>query len=327
MVYNENTLEEYRKLLKTWLAVRKARLEKSPASVRMEEEIESREGIADYIQTAPFRVADSPGAEKRPELETLDPFFERYRNFVMLRVNILNYPLSWSPTDPADGLAQARARGALLAFVAMPVMPRWTETYFPPGGEPPRSWRELLEPALYKEAPPDRAAEAKLLEETKQKEGFDRLSQVIQGAMDEKAAAPASAGEGAPALSLNLTGRKVLAWEASPNWSWVGPGRVEVAGPLLLRFEGGELRLGGDARALFVAGQGSGGVEEVRLELPPAEKKMTCEGKGIDWPAGRKTLSLHGDGSLRAGPVELTFQGAAVDLAAAGGSLSWPAGK
>jgi hypothetical protein len=328
LVFNEHTQDQYRKLLMTWLAVRKLRFQQNPAAVAMEEAIEVREGIADFIQTAPFRVAENPGAEERAQVERLDPFFLRYRNFAMLRVNILNYPLHWYPANPADGLVQARARGALLSFVVWPVLRRWNETYFPAGGGMPRPWRELLEPALHKDGPADPNAEAALVEEAKATERYDLLVSVIRASMDETAGDASRAGaESPPELRLDLEGRRLTSWEAGQRWTWRGPGRVEVAGPLVLRFEGGEVRLGSGRSAIFVASGGSGGLAEVRL-VPPAGSQMTVGQKTLPWPSGgRKPVSLQGDGHILAPGMELSFRGASVRLGAAEGVLAWSAGK
>jgi hypothetical protein len=328
LVYNEHTQDDYRKLLKTWLAVRKLRLKNNPAAMSMEETMEHRQGMADFVQTAPFRLAEKPGAEDRPQLEGIDPLFVRYRNFVNLRINILNYPLNWSPMDPVECLLQARARGVMLAYVAWPVLPMWSETYFPPGGGNPRPWRELLEPALYKDAPADPITEAQLIDEARTNERHDLLVRLIRSAMEEKASGnPNTAAHGnLPELRLSLAGRPLLAWEASPKWSWLSPGRVAVAGPLRLKFEGGEVRLGGGSRAIFSAAGESSELAEVRL-LPPAGSALTVGKRTLPWGTGRKTLSLQGDGSLMAPGMEVSFRGASVHLGPAEGILSWSAVK
>jgi hypothetical protein len=326
--YTEKTKDEYERHAKEWLAIRKARQKMNPEAFGMEEDIEGRQGMADYMESAPFRTVDNPGAVQVPVLERVDPFFEHYKNFFALRVNMLNFPLLWSAADPAAGLAQARARGRLLPFAGFPIVRKWNEILYPEAGKGPRGWTSMIEAELFKDSPADPNTEQTLVEEVRRREGYDRLLQVIRAEMTRlEGAVGAETPAGLP-LAVHLDGRPVLGYEAwEGGWTWAGPGRVEVAGPLFLKFDGGELAVGRDGRVAFEgAAGGKTSLRQVRLVLP-AEAKVRIGGKDESLTEGRRGKPRQGDGIVMAPGIRLVFTGGRLAVAASGATLDWPPGE
>ncbi len=322
--YNEKTMEKYRDLTKTWLAVRRARMAANPAAVAMEEEMEWREGIARYNEATPLVTSWGPGTARRPGLEAADPLYERLKNLVALRINTLNVPVLWYPGDPAQSLAQAGARGAMLAHVVYPLSQKWSQAYFPRDGGAPPPFRRIVEEALYKDAPPDPNAEAQLVAEARKEHGIETLTAILQSAMSE-ASEGGTVPEGGQHLTVSLGNRALRRYEAGPPaWSWAGPGTVRVEGPLRLVFEGGALDLQAGASALFSAQDAPGnGLDHVTLHLP-AGGRLEMGGKAGSLASVQPGRARQGSGRIQAPGVDLSFEDASLKAGAGGFTLSWP---
>ena len=283
--YNERTLTRYREILSMWLAVRQTRMAANPSGVRMEEEIERRDGLAHFTQTVTFRVLDQLGQEERPHLESLDPFFDQYTGYFAIRVNALNYPLLWYPTTPIQALQRARFTGAALAFVAWPALVRWNERFFGDDPATRKTLRDVITEALGEEAPADTASRADLLRMGMDLEGGDQIQVVVR----ELLAAEKARGQQVydrwvdgtdPVLRLLIACDDLTDFHSPlDRHRWLGPGLVLAEGPTRLAFRGGHLFLGEHQMVLERLGDDPDSLGAL-IRLPP-DAVLTLDGSPI----------------------------------------------
>lgn len=320
--YNEETMGEYRGLLESWIAVRKARREMNPAAVAIEEQVELEDGIADFVETAPFRASQRG---EWPALEAADPFFDRYRNFLTIRTVIMHYPAGWHPSNPVEALQHARTIGSGLAYAAWPVARSWHEELLSPRTPERRRWTEILGQALHQEAAPTAESGRERLEKAKGEEDYPRILEVVRDAM----AAPPGAGcasgacEGGRRLTLDLSTRSLTAWEAKLERArWAG-GKVEVRGPLLAEWKGGSLRLGREARLLAAADPATGRLASLSISIPSGAA-AELSGRSIPLDLFGKGRQGRGSGSVSWAGVSLVVQDGRLEVSEPGARLTWP---
>jgi len=320
--YNEKTMEGYRQMLAMWLAVRHARMDRNPAAVAMEERVERRAGLADFAETAPFRVMEMLGNEVRPALEAVDPFYDRYRNYFILRLNLLNYPMTWYPATPAEALQRARVTGAGLAYAAWPVSVKWNLDFFAPDGKKRLVLREVAENALGDEWPSDPNARADLYDEALEREEYETVLPVMEAILAEGGGVAQRRGGGAAGtLSVSLGPRRLVSYHAAlDGQQWLGGRRYRLEGPVAMAFDAGSLDLArGWVQVESAAGRAAGlAPAGLRLPLEPGWKLMVGSRTLSSEKPGRAGRSLEGPVRFEAPGVVLTLPAARVTVTADG---------
>lgn len=326
-MYNEKTRDRYIKLAGMWLAVRQKRLALDPAAVAVEEALERRLGMADFGETCVFRVVPVAGNVIRPHLESIDPFYDRFRGFVLMRIHLLNAPLFSYPSTPLQALQSTRARGAALAFAAWPMAPRWYDDFYAtqPGGAR-RTLREVISGALRDE--PVMADPNAILAEALELEGHEEIRGLVPAMLARAEAAglrreTALLPEGRPRIVLDLGGAPLEAF-ATPfeMQDWLGPRRVLLTGPVRMSFRGGDFASEEHSWIIQGAEEAAAGGNRGPASLTgplPAVWRLTAGGREVrDLPAGSKPVRLEAPLELSAPGFRLRLETGEAALSASG---------